>query len=125
MWRLYGIDKISSIIFFQNFFFPGDGDFGVDLGGGDAVVPHQFLNISDVCSVVEQLGGEAVAQIVGCGVGIDSGQLPVFVKDFFNSVDSQAVATVFGEDGIVFGLQFVPGADPQFHFLTDDGRGDK
>ena len=120
-----GTDEIPAVVFLQDFFFAGNGNFRVDLGGGDAVVPHQFLDVPDVGAVVEQLGSEAVPEIMGRGMGIDAGHLPVFAEDFLNAVDPQAAAPVVEKDGVVPGVQFFPGAKPQVQFLADDGRGDE
>ena len=38
---------------------------GVDLGGREVSVPEQFLNDAQVGAVIEQVGGEGVAEGVG------------------------------------------------------------
>ena len=44
---------------------PLPGDVGVDLGGGDVGMAQQHLHGAQVGAVVEQVGGEGVAQGVG------------------------------------------------------------
>ena len=52
-------------------------DVGVDHGGGDVLVAEQLLDGADVVAVLEQVGGEAVAEGVGCDglgeVGVEGG----------------------------------------------------
>ena len=40
-------------------------DVGVDLGGGDVGVAEHFLDDAEVGAVIEEVGGEAVAELVG------------------------------------------------------------
>jgi len=47
------IEEISSVISHQNLAFSFKGDFGVDLGGDNAAVAHQLLDVTDIGSVVE------------------------------------------------------------------------
>lgn len=77
----------------------GGGYLGVDLGGDDALVSEQDLDIPDGGAVVEQLGGEAVAQEVGGGLWIDGSQIPVFLENIFDAVDGQAVSEPVDEEG--------------------------
>ena len=44
---------------------PLPGNVGVDLGSGDVAVSQQHLHHAQVGAVVEQVGGEGVAQDVG------------------------------------------------------------
>lgn len=44
---------------------PCPGHVGVDLGGGQVAVAQQHLHNAQVGAVVEQVGGEGVAQGVG------------------------------------------------------------
>ena len=60
-------------------------DVGVDLSGGDVGVAEHFLDNAKVGTVVEEVGGEAVAELVGmdflgeaCGGG-------AFVDDLFDA----------------------------------------
>lgn len=48
---------------------------GVDHGGFDVFVPEEFLYGSDVVVVLEEMGGEGVAEGVGCDAFADSGDL--------------------------------------------------
>lgn len=45
-------------------------DVGVELGGGDVGVAEEFLNDSEVCAAVEEVGGEGVSE----GVRVDVGE---------------------------------------------------
>lgn len=60
-------------------------DVGVDLGGGDVGVAEHFLDNAEVGAVIEEVGGKAVAELVGmdflgeaCGGG-------AFVDDLFDA----------------------------------------
>ena len=50
---------------------------GVDLSGGDVRVPHHLLDGAQVRPVLQQVGGEGVAQGVGRDVLLDAGLLLV------------------------------------------------
>ena len=46
---------------------------GVDFGGLELGVAKEFLHGAEVGAVVEQVGGEAVAEFVGRDRGVESG----------------------------------------------------
>jgi hypothetical protein len=48
-------------------------DVGVDLGGLRAGVAEELLDVAEVGAGLEEVGGEAVAEGVGTGVGGDAG----------------------------------------------------
>ena len=48
-------------------------DVGINLGGGNIGVPEQFLDHPQVGSVLEEVGGEGVAQEVRVDVLFESG----------------------------------------------------
>ena len=50
-------------------------DVGVDLGGGDVGVAEEFLDDAEVGAVLEQVGGEGVAQEVRVDVLVEAGLL--------------------------------------------------
>jgi hypothetical protein len=49
------------------------GDVGVEFGGGDAGVAEEFLDDAEVSAVFEEVGGEGVAEHVGCDVARNAG----------------------------------------------------
>jgi len=56
------------------------GQVGVDLGGGEALVAEEFLDAAEVGAVVEQVGGEAVAEGVGADAGVEAGHDQILVE---------------------------------------------
>jgi len=58
----------------------GGADVGVDLRGDQALVAQQFLHAADVRAAVEQVRGEAVAELVRGGAAVQAGELEVFFE---------------------------------------------
>ena len=56
---------------FVDFAQAGGADVRVDLRGDEALVPQQFLDTADVGAAVEQMRGEAMAERVGSGAGVE------------------------------------------------------
>jgi hypothetical protein len=56
------------------------GEVGVDLGGAEGLVAEQFLHAAEVGAVVEEVGGEGVAQGVGADGGVEADLLEVLVE---------------------------------------------
>ena len=54
------------------------GNVGVDLSSGEAGMTEEFLHGAEVGPVVEEVGGEAVTELVGADVEGDAGKLMVF-----------------------------------------------
>ena len=88
---------------------PLAGDVGVDGGGGDVGVAQQHLHGAQVGAVVEQVGGEGVAQGVGGQGGGDVGGFGLFFHDHPEHHPGHAAT---------------PGGDEQVAALlpTQDGR---
>ena len=61
------------------------GDVGVDLGGGETGVAEEFLDAAEVCAVVEEVGGEAVAELVGMDFLGEASGGGAFVDDLFDT----------------------------------------
>ena len=57
------------------------GDVGVDLGGGEAGVAEELLDGAEVGAVLQQVGGEGVAEGVGADVVLGAGGEDVAVDD--------------------------------------------
>ena len=57
---------------------------GVDLGGGQMLVPQQFLNFPEIGSAVEQMSGVGMSQSVRAGFGVESRLVDVTVEDLAN-----------------------------------------
>ena len=60
-------------------------DVGVDLGGGDVGVAEHFLDDPEVGAVVEEVGGEAVAELVGMNFLGEASSGGAFVDDLFDA----------------------------------------
>lgn len=68
------------------------GDVGVDLGGGETGVAEEFLDAAEVCAVVEEVGGEAVAELVRGDAERDGGGAEVFFEDIGDGLGGDAAA---------------------------------
>ena len=60
-------------------------DVGIDLGGGDVGVAEHFLDDAEVGAVVEEMGGEAVAELVGMDFLGEASSGGAFVDDLFDA----------------------------------------
>ena len=60
-------------------------DVGVDLGGGDVGVAEHFLDDAEVGAVVEEVGGEAMAELVGMDFLGEASSGGAFVDDLFDA----------------------------------------
>lgn len=60
------------------------GDMRVNLRCGKTAVPQQFLHTPQVCSVVEQMGGETVPQLVRRGLERNARRSQIFLQDVRN-----------------------------------------
>ena len=56
------------------------GEVGVDLGGDEVFVPEQFLHAAQIGAAVEQMGGEAVPQLVWRELGIEPGDFQIMFE---------------------------------------------
>ena len=63
----------------------GGGDVGVDLGAAEVGVAEAFLDAAEVGSVVEEVGGEAVAE--------------VFLEEVIDGAHGEAAAELAEEEG--------------------------
>ena len=62
--NLFGTHKIPPVIFHQDFFLPIQGYFSINLCGHNTVMPHQFLYIPNICSIIQKLGRKTMTEIV-------------------------------------------------------------
>ena len=60
-------------------------DVGVELGGGDVGVAEHFLDDAEVGAVVEEVGGEAMAELVGMDFLGEASGGGAFVDDLFDA----------------------------------------
>ena len=60
-------------------------DVGVDLGGGDVGVAEHFLDDAEVGAVVEEVGGEAVTELVGMDFLGEASSGGAFVDDLLDT----------------------------------------
>src|SRR5690606_21035145 len=70
---------------------------GVDLRGGDVLVPEQLLDGADVVAVLEQVGGEGVAQRVRRDRLVDAGRAP---RPADRAPDHSVVQVVAAHDAV-------------------------
>ena len=99
-------------------------DVGVDLGGGDIRMAQHGLDGSKVRAVLEQVGGEGVAQDVGAdGASGDPGFHGIFLEQtpqllagqgFAKSTDKQSVSP-----GLETWTELEPGANPVLGTLAE------
>ena len=54
-----------------------------------------------------------MSQIVGCGIGVDMGQVTVLIKYVFDAVDAQAISIPVDKEGSGSGGHFQTGLYPQ------------
>lgn len=80
-------------------FHTGGGDVGVDLGGGEVGVAEELLDAAEVGSVVEEVGGEAVAQFVGTDLELDAGTAQVFLEQVVDGAGGDAAAEFAEKEG--------------------------
>ena len=78
-------------------FHSGGGDVGVDLGGAQVGVAKEFLDAAQVGSVVEEVGGEAVAQFVGANFEGDGGMPEIFLQEIIDCPHGDAAAELAEE----------------------------
>ena len=81
-----------------DFFHALGGDVGVDLGGAEAGVAEEGLDAAEVGAVVEEVGGEAVAEFVRGDVDGEAGVFPVFVDDVGECLGGDAAAEFAEEE---------------------------
>lgn len=60
-------------------------DVGVDLGGGDVGMAKHFLDNAKIGAVIEEVSGEAVAELVGMNLLGDASGRGALVDDLFDA----------------------------------------
>ena len=75
-------------------------DVSVDHRGFDIGVAKQFLDGTDVIAILQQVGGEAVAEGVGADALGDTGEFGRFVNRFLHTVFVQMMAALHAAAGI-------------------------
>ena len=70
---------------------------GVDLGGAEVGVSEQFLDAAEISSVVQEVGGEAVAEFVRTDFESDAGMAEVFLEEVVDGAHGDA-APEFAEE---------------------------
>jgi len=75
-------------------------DMGVDHSGFDVGVAEEFLDGANVVAVLQEVGGEAVAEGVGADALGDAGELGGFVNGFLHAVFVQMVAALRPTAGV-------------------------
>ena len=73
-------------------------DVGINLSGGNIGVPEQFLDHPQVGSVLEEVGGEGVAQEVRVDVLFDPGLVGAFLHNFPDPIGTEWSAAHGEED---------------------------
>jgi len=84
-------------------------DVGVDHGGFDVGVAEEFLDGANVVAILQEVGGEAVAEGVGADALGDASELGGFVNGFLHAVFVQMVAALCAAAGV--GGEAVGGED--------------
>ena len=79
-------------------------DVGVNHCGTDVPMTQQFLDRPDVVSVLEQVGGERVAECVACDMFLDAGQR----RRFFDGALKDRFVQMVQAPKSGFGIQIVP-----------------
>jgi hypothetical protein len=87
----------------DNFIQGMGGDVCVDLGCLAVAVPQQHLNVTQICSLLQQMGGKGVAQGMGCSFGFAS---PEQVADAFHRLSPEGKTTLRREVLLQAGFDF-------------------
>ena len=94
----------------------GRADVRVDLRRGQAFVSQQFLHATDVGTVIQQVGGEAVAKRVGRGATIEAAGAEMLFEHPRNAAGRQPAAKFVDEDRglgpLLFARRKPPHAEP-------------
>lgn len=77
----------------------GGGDVGVYLGGAKVGVTQEFLDAAEVGAVVEEVGGETVAEFVGADFKTDGGVPEVFLEEVIDGAHGEAAAEFAQKEG--------------------------
>ena len=87
------------------------GDVGVDLGGGQRGMAQKGLDAAEIGSVVEKVGGEGVAQLVGRHVEGDLGLGEVLLEEGVDGAGGETLSEFGQEEGAAgdLGNEFVGG----------------
>ena len=80
-------------------------DLGVDLGGREAGVAEEFLDVAEVGALIEQVRGECVAQAVRRDVVDVGALLDVFVDHPADAAGGDPRALVIKETGLLVTLR--------------------
>ena len=78
-------------------------DVGVDLGGSDVGVAEEFLDDAQVGAVLQEVGGERVAEEVWVDVGFDAGEPGAVADDLADAFGGERGA-IFGDEDVVAGF---------------------
>ena len=70
------------------------GQVGVDLGGGEVLVPEELLDHSQVRAAVEEVGGERVSERVRARLAVEPRAVNVLVQDLPDRAVRQPVASM-------------------------------
>ena len=82
----------------------GSRNVGVDLRSRKMRMPEQFLNIAQVCAVIQQVRGKAVSQRMRSNFAVDGGLLDVLIDQSSHTAVCQRCSTLVDEDVLRAGL---------------------
>ncbi len=80
------------------------GDFGVDLGGGDADVSQELLHLAQFGAAIQQMGGEAVAQRVGRHSLFQAGLTGILLNDEPQPLPGEGMSYPIEKQGRLAGI---------------------
>jgi hypothetical protein len=92
---------------------------GVNLRGGQAAVPKQFLYAANVGTAIEQVGRKAVAQGMGTGARVEAGGGQVGFELPADTAGSQSAAVFVQKDGVWRPTSLVDQKGPPLEPLVD------
>jgi hypothetical protein len=81
-----------------------EAEVGVDLGGREGLVAQEFLDAAEVRAVVEEVGGEGVAEGVGGDGGVQADLDEVLVELAADGAGAEALAVLVEEEGDIADL---------------------
>jgi len=78
-------------------------EMGVNLGGGDADMPQEFLHEADIPAAFEDVGGKGVAEGVGRVLFIGEGAFEIFFHDAISADAGEGFSESIEEEDAVIG----------------------
>ena len=91
------------------------GNMSINLGRGDIAVAQKFLNRSQIDPLIQQIGGERMAQGMGSSHNREPGDLYIFFNDILDALNGQTArliasgtaTAIVDKQGVIHILAFV------------------